>query len=203
MCWGKSEGEIPSTLEETAAFFWLFDSRAYIKMFGDEGRKITSTKSAFKKRILKHKTIASSTKVKVKHSKRIFYNEMTFSWIDNKTIIIVSEPIDVDDELIRQQNSPKAKGQVIVAGQRRMSISQKIKSSFVGDNNLYVKGREKTAIRLTRVGERRTKVEFVTELECGSSLGGKQVRIVLEKSLSEVREITNRGAKRRGARSAP
>ncbi|GMH92687.1 hypothetical protein TrST_g1792 [Triparma strigata] len=189
MCWGKSEGEVPSTLEETAAFFWLFDSRAYIKMCGDEGRKITSTKSAFKKRILKHKTIASSTKVKVKHSKRIFYNEMTFSWIDNKTIIIVSEPIDVDDELIRQQNSPKAKGQVIVAGQRRMSISQKIKSSFVGDNNLYVKGREKTAIRLTRVGERRTKVEFVTELECGSSLGGKQVRIVLEKSLSELAEI--------------
>ncbi|GMH81209.1 hypothetical protein TL16_g08858 [Triparma laevis f. inornata] len=188
-CWGRAEGEVPSTLEEIASFFWTFDSRAYIAINGNEGRKVTSKKSAFKKSILKYRVIGSGGEKKLRQAKRIFYNEMTFNWIDQNTVIIALEPIDVDDELIRQQNTKKDGNGPTIGQQRRMSVSEKIKSSFVGDDRLFVKGREKTAIRLTRVGERRTTVEFVTELELGSSLQTKLVREVLEKSLNELGEI--------------
>ena len=127
--WGMSSVEVGVSLEEAAAFLWMFDSRAFVQFTGEQDRRVTSTKSAFRKRVVRYRQMCTGNKKKgVKHVRRTFTNEMTFHRMDRDTIIIMSEPskLDNNDQLDGLNAQNKAIERAISRG-RRLSVAEKIR----------------------------------------------------------------------------
>ena len=145
--WGSAEVNVKARLEEVAAFFWNFDSRALLNitkdLSRDKYRKDTpdgTMKQAVKRRV-RFKSARHSF-----FNDRVFQNVMSLHWIDNETIIILLTPLH--------------------DGERKGSRS----SSFIGQG--AVRGSMTAAIKLTRFGTGDTKVKYALFLNLESKILG-------------------------------
>ena len=183
--WGKVTADFGVSLEEAAAFMWMFDSRAFVEFAGEQDRKVVFTKSAFKKKVIKYRQMKSK-KGGLRHTKRHFANEMSFHRIDRDTIIILSEPTELDEQdKIDGGDEQTAAIQRAIARGRRMSVSDKLRSSFLGHTDISITGSETIALRLVRTSKNRTIIDMVAEMDLGE-LPLNIAKDTMEKALAEL-----------------
>ena len=168
--WGSAEVNVKASLEEAAAFFWNYDSRAYMKVTKDMSRKrsrkesINGTMKQGVKRRIKFKSNRHNF-----YNDRVFQNVLSLHWLNNDTIVILLMPLNEE---------------------RRSS------SSFIGTG--VVRGSMTSAVKLTRYGTGETKVKYAVYLNVesnilgmakGSRLSSNMVRLQLEAMLEEISGI--------------
>ena len=157
--WGMTRVNVLATLEEAAAFFWHFESRAHADVTGDTERSIVETRGDFFKVVQRRQKLGS--KHGGIHHEREFFNEMSLHKINEDTIVILMEPMhDLAVSRIRRKQRHEAE----IA-------------------------KERVAARFTRKGEKTTKIEYVTELELGIFVSKLATRFCLERHLDEATEI--------------
>ena len=168
--WGFMSVSVTATLEDTAAFVWDFESRAHADATGDTERSILETKGEFMKVVRRRQRIES------KHGhiykEREFVNMMSLHIVNANVIVVTMDPV--------QDNK-------VVVGSRSVSGSERSTGGDLID--YYDQAKERVVIRLSRRGERATKMEFVSELELGLFVNKKATKRCLEKRLDEATEI--------------
>ncbi|GMH65899.1 hypothetical protein TrLO_g8812 [Triparma laevis f. longispina] len=157
-------------MEEAAAFFWDFGSRANMEISRDVERTFEEDEEDEEgavgfKRIVKRRQQMSSN-YGGHHRDRSFASEMALQRADNDKIIILVVPLSDKD---------KYKRTTVVA---RGSVS----SGNVG----AIEAKETVAIQLRRLGGGRTKLEFACDIELGFGASRRAVKHFVERRLEEM-----------------
>lgn len=151
-----------TSLEEVAAFIWDFGSRANTELSSDVERTFTEEK----KRGGFEKVVCRCQKMeRALGPNRKFSSLMTLTRCSSNTIIIQLTPTDDID------------------GARTTG-----RGSLFGEN--FVKGRETVAIKLKKKDSRRTKLEYVAEIDFGSFIRRKASKDFIERRLGEMADMS-------------
>ncbi|GMH72902.1 hypothetical protein TL16_g06036 [Triparma laevis f. inornata] len=168
--WGSTSMNVRVEMEEAAAFFWDFGSRANMEISRDVERTFEEDEEDEEgavgfKRIVKRRQQMSSN-YGGHHRDRSFASEMALQRADNDKIIILVVPLSDKD---------KYKRTTVVA---RGSVS----SGNVG----AIEAKETVAIQLRRLGGGRTKLEFACDIELGFGASRRAVKHFVERRLEEM-----------------
>ncbi|GMH55451.1 hypothetical protein TL16_g01910 [Triparma laevis f. inornata] len=164
--WGSTSVNVRAEMEEVAAFFWDFDSRANMQISRDVERTFEEDEEGaggFKKIVKRHQQISSSHGGQ--HHDRSFASEMTLKRADDDTIIILMAPL-ADGQYERA--TVLARGSVIVGNADAIEV------------------KETAAIRLRRLGGGRTKLELSCEIDLGFGIKCRSVKHFVERRLGEI-----------------
>ena len=163
--WGLMTTNVMASLEDAAAYFWDFESRAHADITGDTERSVMGRRGEFVKFVRRRQKVES--KHGGIHRERTFLNEMTLHVVNANIIVITINPAE-DYE----GSAPVRK-----------------LGSGILKANVDHQATEQVAVRFTRRGENATKMEFVTELELGLFVSKKATRCCLERHLDEATSI--------------
>ena len=169
--WGLASVSVTSTLEDAAAFFWDFESRAHTEVTGDTERSVLKRSSDFTKIVRRRQKLES--KHGGMHHERVFLNKMSLHIVDENVIVIAMDPIQDHQE---------------IAATYLGNEIRKIGSGRFATNAEH-QATERVAVRFSRRGEKATKIEFTTELELGRLVSTKATRFCLERHLDEATDI--------------
>ena len=161
--WGTSSMTIRAPLDETTAFFWDFQSRASSDFTGNIQRLVLQKRDEFNIVVQRIQTLES--KHGGKHRNREFINDMTLHVVNEDRNVIVMEPVDA-----REGGSESAE-------------------HYTQDSTQQAK--ERIIVRFTRIGDKVTLVDFVSEIDLGLFVSSKATRAFVEKRLDEL-AIVNR-----------
>ena len=169
---------VRASLEAAAAYMFDYNSRANRKTFGDSNRKIIKRKDDYCMIVRREANILG----KFGASLPCEYNSsLELNVIDNDTICLLINPMP--EEAMVKPDRSKQRGSVMVSSIRRGSISG-LSSSLRGTRKIKMIGKERSTIKLTRLGPMETKIEFVIEVCFNPPLGKDVMTATLE---SEVR----------------
>ena len=158
---------VRTNLEDAAAYLFDYESQAN-KAFGDFKRKIDKRKGTFE--LLVSKTVIIHGKHSNFQQDCEFSNTLSLHVIDADTIMLQIKP-------------PLER----MSGGGIRSIFSIYRISRIGK----IDAKEKTAVRLRRVGKKETKIEFVTELDFGMPVGKAVIKSQLESQLRGCSAMAN------------
>ncbi|GMI09905.1 hypothetical protein TrLO_g15291 [Triparma laevis f. longispina] len=165
--WGRTSLKARATLEDVAAFLWDLDSFANFVIHGAGERMNFKDKGeeGFSKRgVVRRQKLDGSNL----HRERLFESEITLSWFDDDTIVIVLQGSDAADEGKGGESSSR----------RRMSSVAPV---LVG---------EATAVLLRRLSEAETKIEYAITLDLGLGSTHNETKNLLHRRLEEIWECS-------------
>ena len=148
LAWGATRLDVRASIEEVAAFLWDFGSRANIEISGDVERNFEDDVGGSFKRVVKRSQQLDSMRGS-RHRDRTFSSELTLQKVDKNTIILLLNPVGLTNSSSRLTLMTRA----------RKSIA----AGFTGTKS----AREIVGIKLKRIGERKTNLEYACELELG------------------------------------
>ncbi|GMI18146.1 hypothetical protein TrLO_g4614 [Triparma laevis f. longispina] len=161
--WGKTSIEVRAGMEEVAAFFWDFDSRANIEISDNIERRIVN-EGDWKRVVIRMQRLTS--KHHGHHSNRRFVNEMTLHKLDDETMLLLARPVD----------------------EEFYGIYSTRRTSVVGLGDNVVKAKDFRAIKMKKAGAGKTRVEMALVLETGHNIGvnRRATKASVEKLLGEI-----------------
>ena len=158
--WGKITIKVFATLEETAAFFWDFESFIHKKMSGDIERSIEKRNRDWE--ITTRRRQNTDTKSRGRATQvREFRGNMNLHKPNDVTIIITTDPI----------------------------TETKIRRGGISGITIIHEAKEEAAIRLTKRSKNETLVEFVTRLDFGKRVKDQAVRLGIRRHLDEAGQV--------------
>ena len=141
MCSSNIALTVRASLEDTAAYLFDYESRAN-RAFGDSSRTIVERRGDFE--LLVNRTVVIESKFGSSQHVCDFYSVFTLHVIDADTIVLLLNPAEPE-------------------GSRMTRNFFSFRISMMGG----IMGRERSAVRLRRVGAMETKIECTIELEFG------------------------------------
>ncbi|GMH47290.1 hypothetical protein TL16_g00027 [Triparma laevis f. inornata] len=170
--WSRTSLVVRAMLEDIAAFFWDFGSRANMEISGDVERSFEDMEEGgdFKKFVSRRYRLKS--KHGTHHRDRSFSSEMSITRTDSDTIIFNYTPI-------KQWES---------RDKRRSTVN--FRGSAVRINFPVVNGEQSVGIRLTRMVGGRTSLDYACDLEVGSNVSRRASRAFAEQLLGEIADIS-------------
>jgi hypothetical protein len=173
--WGKTTVLVRAELEEVAAFFWDFNSRANVEISGDVERIVGGEKEdddlgIVRKVVSRRRKLESSHRGH--HHDRSFDSEMTFHRIDDDTIIINTVPL---------HDEKKKKSTLRTTLANRGSIAE---------GSGAVNAEERVTVRLRRYGDGRTKVDLALNVVLGLGVSQKATRHFVQHHLATVADMS-------------
>ena len=169
--WGKTSMKVHAELEEVAAFFWHFESRANIETTCDEERVIESKSGDWDYVVMR------------RQKQRVFRNNMKLYKITNDMIVITMDALAVKEAT--QETGLSTTGTI-----RNIFSTTTRKLNKNTRNPKKTRGaKEKVAIRLIRKRKFNTTIELVTKLILGKGVSDGATKLYLEKHLDEYTEV--------------
>ncbi|GMI16546.1 hypothetical protein TrLO_g10802 [Triparma laevis f. longispina] len=163
--WCKTSIKIHAEIEEVAAFFWDFGSRANMENSGDVERTYADDESRDFRKI-----VTVQRRLEAGHRDRIFASKMSLEWVDDDTIIVLMLPLEKVD--MYKRNTVRARGSMEV------------------NNSGAIEATETVAIRLSRWLGGNMKLEYACELNMGFGVGyGTNLHFV-ERRAEEIADIS-------------
>jgi len=165
--WGTTRLDIRASMEEVAAFLWDFGSRSNMEISGDLERSLKGEiKDTDKKVVRRRQKLESGDR------DRNFLSELTLQKVDKDTIIVLLNPLGLgrSDENSQAKMTVKARG----------SIAERCS----------VEARETVGIRLKRLGEGLTKLEYVCECKLGFDISLGAGKAFVEGRLDEMAGVS-------------
>ena len=132
--WGMTTVNVRASLEEAAAFFWDFDSRAYAEITEDLERKVLRRRGVFQQDVRRRQKLENIRRGM--NHEREFVNKMSLHVVGNDKIVIAMEPYEKNDH------------------SKDNRLSKHLRNTFV-------RARERIVIRLEKKREIDTKIDFV------------------------------------------
>jgi len=165
-----------SKCEDAAAYFWDFTSRSWMQWTGDRERLTLSHLAKWDHIVLKRQKLIQTRKIEnlLDLGTRTMINRQTLEVVDEDTILILSEPMTIPGvEKAMHGDGHSTKD--------LKEIAKKIMKSTT-DNGIV---KEKTAVRITRINDFKTRVEFFAKVDYRSGTSDKSTRLSLERLLDE------------------
>ncbi|GMH61177.1 hypothetical protein TL16_g03202 [Triparma laevis f. inornata] len=167
--WGRTFITIRAGVEEVAAFIWDYGSRTNMEISKDIERTFEEGEdSGFMKSVTRRHELSS--KHGVHHRDRTFASDMTLKRVDCRTIFVHFSPM-MGDRNVRR-SAVKARG------------------SMAKRNTGSVGGRENVTIRLRKMDEGRTIVEYACTLDVGSHVSRRASKAFVEQRLLEIVDMS-------------
>ncbi|GMH77977.1 hypothetical protein TL16_g07607 [Triparma laevis f. inornata] len=171
--WGKTTVKIKAEMEEVAAFFWDYGSRAYMEVSRDLERTFEENDEGggFKKHVHRRQKMDSAYS---SYRDRAFASDIALVKVDSETMILLLKPAWSQEESNgARRKSVQAHGSVILPGD-------------VG----FARAKETVAIRLRRSSKGRTKLDYACELDLGPGVSFRACKRFVERRLEEIADIS-------------
>ncbi|GMH95294.1 hypothetical protein TL16_g13121 [Triparma laevis f. inornata] len=178
--WGKTTVRFNTEMEEAAAFFWDFGSRANMEISGDIERSFEVEEGEEGEKGVWRKIVRRRQRLEGAHGgihrDRLFTSEMTLDRCDEDTVVIIMTPIfecsKGTEKETKGRSMSKARGSVD-------------KGSFWSSD-----ATEKVFLRLKRFDGTKTKVEYACELEIGLGVSARSTVSLVERRLVEIADAS-------------
>ncbi|GMI45735.1 hypothetical protein TrCOL_g13458, partial [Triparma columacea] len=158
--WGKTTVTMRSTLEEVVAYFWNVDSRFLAnKSKGTESKVETKTNN-FEMTVRTREKLESEHHFA--HHDREYLSNVKLLKPEEDTFILTVQPV--------AETAPRGGKRSIL--QRRSTNQERGRGTLLSVTH---KATEATTMRFTKVGDKETKVEMVTNLDVGTHVAGHGV----------------------------
>mmetsp|Transcript_18700 Transcript_18700/g.38909 ORF Transcript_18700/g.38909 Transcript_18700/m.38909 type:complete len:1880 (-) Transcript_18700:55-5694(-) len=184
--WGKATARVRASLEETAAFYWDFESRTNRETTGDVDRVVLRTTGAWERVVRRTQRLESA------HGglqrRRNFLSVLKLHRIDEDNIVItmkgvkgdinetqISEDESLSDSVGDSTTKPLNVADNPTAGGRPSKTKAFMKAEAYED----------ATIKFSARGLKETKVEYVTRINIGKSVSEKSTMLALMKHLDE------------------
>ena len=170
--WSRTSLVVRAMLEDIAAFFWDFGSRANMEISGDVERSFEDMEEGgdFKKFVSRRYQLKS--KHGAHHRDHSFASEMSITRTDSDTIIFNYTPVKQWESRDKRRSTVNSRG------------------SAVRINFPVVNGKQGVGIRLKRMVGGRTSLDYACDLEVGSNVSRRASRAFAEQQLEEIADIS-------------
>jgi hypothetical protein len=180
--WGSTSFIARTTVEEAAAYFWDFTSKCHFEESCDLERKVIDESSTWHCTVMRRHRIEDGLRfhssITAKNRYRTYVNRLFLEVVDEDTCLVLMKPVS-KAELSLTDNGVKESPQTLkretfvthpTSGSpviQAKGIDQPHSMKGLGHIHSRELASEKSAIKLTRISESKTKVEFVTEIDIG------------------------------------
>ena len=162
--------------EDVAAAIWDFDSTSNIEISGDVEREVEAEGDGMNGQGFFEATVRRRQKLdrgRREPADRVFKSTMQMHRVDVDTIVLLTSPI--------------AGAEVTT---RRGSFFNKLRAKVQGTSDTLVQGSEKVAVRLRRIKQGLTKLDFAVELDMGSAVSKDAGLAFMKRRLDEAGRVS-------------